>query len=156
MWGMKRFLSILLLATATLNAEDKPPHPINGAWVGHEITESGEPMEQERVRGFEMSFQGAEVSVRMGEQNATGKIELDDTKSPKWINITLGEGKDVMTIPAIYEVAGDTLRLCHPDGEGERPKKFVAAKGFVLGIFKRPRNKKDGAESKAPEPLGTE
>jgi len=69
--------------------------------------------------------------------------KIDATKNPKAIDIeiTAGEYKGVVYL-GIYELAGDTLRICFalPD-RPERPTEFFAGKGSLRALteFRRER-----------------
>ena len=54
-------------------------------------------------------------------------ITLDETTTPKSIDIVGFAGKEnerTKTYPGIYELAGDTLRICYPEYGSQRPTKF--------------------------------
>jgi uncharacterized protein (TIGR03067 family) len=65
---------------------------------------------------------------------------IDPTKTPKTIDFTptvgVHEGK---TLRGIYEIAGDSRRLCYADLAKDRPVEFSAkaGSGHVLVTFKR-------------------
>jgi uncharacterized protein (TIGR03067 family) len=61
-----------------------------------------------------------------GPKGETATFALDATQSPKAITFTPEKGDE--TAPGIYEIKGDTLRLCFTNGPS-RPKEFAAPKG---------------------------
>ena len=69
---------------------------------------------------------------------------IDATKKPKTIDIEVTGGPHKGTIyQGIYELDGDTLRVCLAQPESaERPTEFSARKGsgFALSEFKREKN----------------
>ena len=77
--------------------------------------------------------------MKNGDDVQTGTYKLDPSKTPNWIDVTIGGG----TYLAIYELKGDTLRICHRKAGGDRPTEFVseaASPNTVLSILKRQKN----------------
>jgi len=149
---MKRLLIFSLISLFTvmaqsdLLADDNTQHPLEGAWLGHEIVESNEKMDQGVVKAFKMIFEGEKISVTSKDGQVAGTVKLDDAKNPKWMDIELTMDGTVMTIQAIYEVRDGVFRLCHPEGEnGTRPSSFKASDAVVLATFKRSKVEQDGA-----------
>jgi uncharacterized protein (TIGR03067 family) len=68
-------------------------------------------------------------------------FQIDPTKSPKTIDYTqIIESKTQgRIIPGIYEIEGDTLRVCRTTGSNVRPTEYSAAarSGHVLLVLKR-------------------
>jgi hypothetical protein len=67
-----------------------------------------------------------------------GRLVIDLTKKPKaidWVSIKPNEG---MKSIGIYELDGDTLKICGTDGK-ERPTGFTPTKknGWGLSVYKR-------------------
>jgi uncharacterized protein (TIGR03067 family) len=73
-------------------------------------------------------------------------IKLDSAKKPKSIDLTLtqGVGKGKVGL-GIYELDGDTLKLCFPQDENAaRPTEFKSTDGSRHGLLtmRRQKNKK--------------
>lgn len=82
----------------------------------------------------------------------TGAFQLDSSKQPKTIDISMGR----QTMLGIYEMDGDTLKVCYGRNGVERPTEFKAAAGsnYIMIVFKRLKNLRDGwftAEDRSPE-----
>jgi len=90
-------------------------------------------------------FSADEFAIKKGEQVVfKGKFEIDSSKKPKAIDMTITEaakqGHIDKTGLGIYALDGDTLKWCvNEPGETERPKEFSAASGTKLTLvtFKR-------------------
>ncbi len=70
-------------------------------------------------------------------------FRIDPTKKPKTIDITMaGDGTQKQTFLCIYEVEGDTLKLCQAQAGQNRPAKFEATNGNdILTVAKRKKAK---------------
>jgi uncharacterized protein (TIGR03067 family) len=87
-----------------------------------------------------VTFEGDRYIVKKGDeviQAATQK--LDPSRSPKTLDVTVTEGLNKgAVILGIYEISGDTLKVCFdPEGK-KRPTEFKSASGSqTLVIHKR-------------------
>lgn len=71
-----------------------------------------------------------------------GTLKLDETQKPKTMDATDTEGLDVgKVIKAIYELAGDTMRVCYAVDGGERPKELATKKDAPLLLITYKREK---------------
>jgi RNA polymerase sigma factor (sigma-70 family) len=112
---------------------------IQGKWVVVSAELVGKPFQE--VVGDTHTFDKNEWTVLHAKQNATdsGTFQLDATKKPKEIDMTTpGLGKP---IKGIYELDGDTLKICIGDAPEEgRPVKFASdpeKRKLVLIVLKR-------------------
>jgi RNA polymerase sigma-70 factor (ECF subfamily) len=125
---------------------DKPTDDkktILGTWKAVAQEQHGQSKEdQEDLR---LMFSADEFAIKKGEQVVfKGKFEIDSSKKPKAIDMTITEaakqGHIDKTGLGIYALDGDTLKWCvNEPGETERPKEFSAASGTKLTLvtFKR-------------------
>jgi uncharacterized protein (TIGR03067 family) len=75
-----------------------------------------------------------------GPRITRGTLKLDPTQTPKHYDVTITEGPNKgLVTPGIYEVAGDTYRICLPLRGKDRPSGFVSQlhSGLLLFVFKR-------------------
>jgi uncharacterized protein (TIGR03067 family) len=76
-----------------------------------------------------------------GKVIARGTSEIDPTKKPKTVDLTVTEGDHKgQTILGLYEFEDDTRKVClAPPGGKERPSEFStkAGSGHVLAVLKR-------------------
>jgi uncharacterized protein (TIGR03067 family) len=96
--------------------------------------------EDNALRRFRYEMMG-KLAVRRGDQVlVAGTVTLDPTKKPKASDLTLteGENKEKRGV-AIYELTGDTFRLCAARPGEKRPTEFSAkaGSGQMLIVYKR-------------------
>jgi uncharacterized protein (TIGR03067 family) len=102
-----------------------------GAWTFESVETGGKEIPAAEFKGITVVFEGDKYTVKKGDeviQAATQK--LDPTKSPKTLDVTVAKGLNKGTILlGIYEISGDTLKVCFdPEGK-KRPTQFKAASG---------------------------
>ena len=141
-------LSMLAFAATAADAP-KPDAPAQGdkALLGKWTISSAEMMGEKNADmvGATMEFTADKLTFKAKEDEGKhASYKLDTKASPKQIDVSPlnEEGKPLegKTMTLIYEVDGDTLKLCGPDRPGEaRPRTFESKKepGTVLLILKR-------------------
>ncbi len=113
---------------------------LEGTWSFVSTSRDGEAKKDRDLGG--VVFQGDTITFPAADPKKTvrGTFTVDSSKSPKTMDITLDRGGKKTVMLAIYELDGDTLKLCHFLGQiaaKERPTELAADKRTVLGILKR-------------------
>jgi len=96
-------------------------------------------------------FIGGELMILRDEKRILqiGTVRLVTSKSPRRIDVVVKKGMHAdNTMLGIYEIKGDTLKLCmDPEGDG-RPAKFVskADTDLYLAVFKRVKAPGEGID----------
>lgn len=141
---MTTLLTILLVLVAGLTGQDRAGdlERMQGEWELQSTTAAGvtKPADGSRLR-----IQGREATLVMANGfEVRGTIELDATKTPRECNLVLQPAKNGRIsppIPGIYELDGDSLKMCLNGKPPElvRPRKFeaVADDGNRINIYKR-------------------
>jgi uncharacterized protein (TIGR03067 family) len=113
----------------------------HGAWKVELVEAGGKKLPIDLFKEMTVNFEGDKYTVKIGDkviQKATQK--LDPSKSPKTLDGTVAEGPNKGTvILGIYEISGDTLKVCFdPEGK-KRPTEFKTADGSqtTLAVYKR-------------------
>jgi uncharacterized protein (TIGR03067 family) len=86
-----------------------------------------------------LSRDGSYVVVQ-GPRVTRGTLTVDPAKAPKHYDPTIKTGRlKGLTVPGIYELDGNTLRLCFPLGSKERPSVLASkpGSGLIFQVFKR-------------------
>jgi uncharacterized protein (TIGR03067 family) len=135
------------MLTAAAPAGDKDAGDLDklqGDWVTKSFVMDGGPLPKEKqfpdrlmtIKGDAFSeFRNGKVAVR-------GTIKVDTSKTPKWLDATFKEGGPVgETIEGIYELDGDSLKVCIGTPETDRPTKFGSTTGSKLRLIQYERKK---------------
>lgn len=107
-----------------------------------------------------LEFRGREVHVEIRPPvgppiRARGEVQLDDATTPKtldWVRFTAIDGQALPEILAIYELDGDTFRLCNGGPHNPRPEAFEPGDGVLAEVvtFRRgPASEPDAAVASA-------
>src|SRR5205814_1311594 len=136
---LQMFLSLAIVMT--LRAEDKPndAKDIQGTWLPVKAELRGAPMKDDLLKKIILKLDGGKYEV-MAENLDKGTYTINPAVKPRTIDILGTEGPNVgKKIPAIYELKGDTLRICYGLGGGPRPTEFTSPSGTqnFLVTYKR-------------------
>jgi uncharacterized protein (TIGR03067 family) len=120
---------------------------LKGTWTVVAAERDGRKLTDEQLKGVTLSFDGAgRTSVRKGDQLLfDGTIGIDPTTKPRTLDATqtsAGDNKG-KTFLGIYELDGDTLKVCSSEPAGnDRPREFSSTpgSGHFLRVYKRERN----------------
>ena len=131
------------------NANDetvvKELQAFKGTWRLNSKEVDGKKFSEEEIKDVIGTIDGSgKVSVRRGDKVINeGTVKLDPTKKPKAIDITFtaGERKGQMVL-GIYEIEGDTFRVCVARPGDERPAEFSAKAGSGRTLVAYQREKK--------------
>jgi uncharacterized protein (TIGR03067 family) len=110
---------------------EKELQMFKGTWTFESVETGGKEAPAAEFKGISVTFEGDKYSVKKGDeliQAAT--LKLDPSKSPKTLDVTVAEGPNKGAVmPGIYEISGDTLKVCFdPEGK-KRPTQFKGACG---------------------------
>jgi uncharacterized protein (TIGR03067 family) len=152
--GKDQFISITATGWATTalaltcavqaNEEtlNKELQAFTGTWklISREV--NGKKAREQDIKGLLMSHNGTDkFSVRHADKMiAEATFKFDPTKKPRTIDMTFTEGENQgKTVLGIYEIEGDTIRVCHASPGGERPTEFStkAGSGHVHIVYQR-------------------
>ncbi len=117
-----------------------------GVWKVETLVVDGNKAEQADAEKITVvnDDKGAWIIKVEGKQISYGTSTFDPTKKPKTIDFIPSEGAGQgQTHLGIYEIDGDTRKLCFAGPGKERPKAFEAESGSenILVTFKRVKEK---------------
>ena len=111
---------------------------LQGTWNIDTMEWGGKSLPKELMNGYKFVFAGNKLTWHgaIGMQSNGGKVtaidgtfpcdfKIDPGKVPKQIDITLRLKKGDRTVLGIYEIKGDTLKVCYfASDTGKRPAEF--------------------------------
>lgn len=134
-------LSVGCLAFAPLqnHKAEEDSKTIEGTWIAMAAELGGEKLPDEYLKDVRLILTAGRYTFQI-DQGTYKLIPVEQPKAPKAMDITgvVGPNKGKKFL-AIYEVTGDTLRICY-DLEGKsRPEEFASRAGTkqLLAIYKR-------------------
>src|SRR5262245_38020342 len=129
-------LGLLLLAGATRSEDAKKElEKLQGTWDIIEVVNNGQTTPQDKVKGGHVVFQGDEMTVRDSSNDKNPRkfrFKLNPKEKPKAIDMTSLNGKYKGAVnPAIYQLDGDILKVCSPNGPDtkDRPTELKSENG---------------------------
>ena len=145
--GMKRrFFPTAVVALCALaftpvsQAEDLKA--MEGKWKVESAEAGGKKIETEELKELVVTITGDRYEVQVKDYKDAGTLKLDEGQKPKTMDATDTEGEDFgKVVKAIYEITGDTLRVCYALDGGERPAEFATKEGSALLIITYQREK---------------
>lgn len=111
-----------------------------GQWKVESVEAGGMPVVSEELQALVITIMGDHYSLMTPEGPDGGTLKLDETQKPKAMDATDTEGLEVgKVIKAIYELSGDTLRVCYALSGEERPKEFATKEDapLLMIIYRR-------------------
>ena len=131
-----QFKNIRIKKLSAAAAQRSDLDQMQGEWVPVEILANGKPASAETLAAIKVKIKDhGYVSERPNGQHE-GTFKLNETATPKSMDLTTGSGDEVR---AIYEISGDTLKACYAIRDASRPSEFTSAEdsNHVLVVYKR-------------------
>ena len=143
-----RAIVILLLLAWNVSADEAKDEAIKkdraayeGTWQCTSLESNGEKSAEEDVAKISVINEANKWTIEIeGKVFARGTSTIDPTKQPKQIDVTGTEGEfKGKSYLGIYEITGDTRKVCLSDAGKDRPTEFATASedGRILAVFKR-------------------
>lgn len=140
---MKYILSLIVFVSfATFGADSPDTQAIEGNWTPVKAELGGRPMTDAVVKTISMKLTAGKYEVIAGGHPDNGTYILDAATKPKSMTVTGTDGPNKgKTFPCIYELEGDTLRICYDLSGAKRPTEFKSVAGTKLYLVTYKRNK---------------
>jgi len=145
------YIGLTLAASLTAFAADSAgdAKALQGTWLPTKGELAGQPMADAVLKTISLKLENGKYTVFAGGNPDYGTYTFDSASKPKSMSITGTEGPNHgKTYPAIYELNGDTLRICYDLAGAKRPTEFKSVAGTKLYLVTYSRKKEAGAVTK--------
>jgi uncharacterized protein (TIGR03067 family) len=122
---------------------------LQGSWALLAAEAMGKPAPKEFIeQGLTLVFSGDKAEMTGGKKQEEVTFKLDETKKPRQIDF-IPKDKNMPTAVGIYELKGDTLKLCFgmagpkagADAQPKRPTAFDSEQGILFTLKRRAAKK---------------
>ena len=136
-------LPALIVAVSLAGGE--PPRTdldaLQGTWTLVAMETEGHDVAPEDFKDYTATYEGNRLTLRAGQRvRRRGIVTLDPERKPKAVNTWDQDGPyDDQTVPGIYDLQGETLKVCFARPGEERPKEFTTKSGtaFLVCVYKK-------------------
>ena len=116
---------------------------LNGTWKPVEAELGGVKLPDAVLAPLRLELAKGTYVLKGAESPDSGTVTVDPSKKPATMDVTGTDGPNKgKTFPCIYELSGDTLRICYDLSGKSRPKEFKTEKGTKLYLVTYKREKK--------------
>lgn len=134
---MKPLLFTSLAAAASLSAfaanSMDDASALQGKWKPVTAELGGQPMADDVLKIISLRMDNGKYEVFVGDEPDRGTYSVDSAAEPKAMTVVGTDGPNKgRTFPAIYEINGDTLRICYDLSGAKRPSEFKSVAGTKL------------------------
>jgi uncharacterized protein (TIGR03067 family) len=113
----------------------------HGVWTFASVEAGGKKAPADDLKGLTITFADDRYTVKKGDEVIqVGTQKLDPSKSPKAIDVKITEGLNKgAAMLGIYEIDGDTLKVCFDEQGKKRPTEFrsPADSATFVNVHKR-------------------
>ena len=139
------FFTLALVLSAmqpAMSADPKDSDAIQGNWLPSTAELGGKPFPEEVRKTIKLTIKDDKYTVTVGKNPDRGTVQLDQSAKPKSLDVTGTEGPNKgKTIQAIYELDGDSLKICYDLSGKSRPADFKTTEGTQLFLVTYKREK---------------
>jgi uncharacterized protein (TIGR03067 family) len=111
---------------------------IQGQWTVESLEANGEKLPADEAKKMKLTIKDENWTLDRGDDTTKGTIKLAPSKNPKEFDAMIeGSGDAVL---GLYELKGDTLKMCWTSPGGERPTAFKGDDGKTLVFYKKAKS----------------
>jgi uncharacterized protein (TIGR03067 family) len=121
------------------DADEDVLKKIQGTWKFVSQDMDGKPVPKEDLEKQTITFDGDKWTVRRdGKVIQAGTHKFETSKKPPQVDAAVKEGEDKgNTMIGIYEMKGDTLKVCFDLKGKDRPADFTSKAGRMTAVVER-------------------
>ena len=137
--------SPLILVLGSLIAapapEEKDLEKIQGTWKLESVESQGQVF-IEQYKEWTFNIKDDKLTIKIGDKvHNEYTIKIDPDKKPKTIDLIRKAGDQTLTETGIYELDGDTWKVCNDDSGATRPTEYGTKEGTRLELIMMKRVK---------------
>jgi|SRR5579862_473030 len=120
-----------------------PRDELQGTWRPIEAELGGTKLPESVIASWRLDLGDGKYVLKGAESPDSGTVSTDESKKPRTMDVTGTDGPNKgKTFPCIYELDGDTLRICYDLSGKKRPTEFKTEKGTKLYMVTYKRERK--------------
>jgi uncharacterized protein (TIGR03067 family) len=137
-------LTLGFVLTSPVRGDEKAElKKLEGTWLPTTAEFGGRSWPDEQLKTTKLVIADGKYTVTVSGQDDKGTLKVDPTAKPATMDIVGTEGPNKgRTIPAIYELSGDKLKICYALDGKERPGAFESKMGTRLFLVEYKREKR--------------
>jgi uncharacterized protein (TIGR03067 family) len=127
--------SVAVIGISAASAADSKDDlkAMQGTWRPTSGESAGKAMAGDVLKKTKLVIKDSKYTVTVGEDPDQGTLKIDASRMPKTMDIiSTGGANKGRRIQAIYEIDGDTMKICYDLSGKGRPKEFKTAPGSQL------------------------
>jgi uncharacterized protein (TIGR03067 family) len=133
---------VLAFSLAADGGDAKDGDNLQGTWLPSTAELGGKMFPDEVRKSIKLVVKDTQYTVTVGKEADQGTVKLNPSAKPKEMDITGTDGPNKgKTFLAIYELDGDTLRVCYDLSGKGRPTEFKTKEGTQLFLVTYKREK---------------
>lgn len=106
---------------------------LTGTWKPVEVELAGTKFPEAVFANWRLELGKGTYVLKGAESPDRGTVKVDATQKPMTMDVTGTDGPNKgKTFPCIYELSGDTLKICYDLSGKKRPEEFKTEKGTKL------------------------
>jgi uncharacterized protein (TIGR03067 family) len=114
---------------------------LQGTWALVSMEREGQEEPADEIKDWKAIYRQNRITLMAGERvRRQGIVTLDPSRKPKAMNTWDQDGPfEDQTVPGIYELDGETLKICFARPGEDRPKNFTTKEGtgFLFCVYKK-------------------
>jgi len=135
--------ALVLCFSPSVRSDDTKADALNGTWVPSSAELGGQPLPEDARKSIKLELKDGKYTLTLGQRVDRGTVKADPSAKPKTMDITGVEGPNQgKKFLAIYELEGDSLRICYDLAGKARPTEFKAPPGSQRFLVTYKREKK--------------
>jgi uncharacterized protein (TIGR03067 family) len=133
---------VLAVVVSAFAADISDSKAIEGTWLPVKAELGARPMPDAVLKTISLKMEDGRYEVMADGHPDNGTYSLNTTSTPKGMTVVGTDGPNKgKTFPCIYELSGDTLRICYDLSGKKQPADFKTVAGTKLYLVTYKRKK---------------